>query len=182
MILYFSFEHGEQRIEQLSTIGIENSFATFKLTNGEVIRCNFYDTNGTKRFRPSIEPYYKKINGCIIVYDITKKSSFDEIEDYYIPKIKEKCKENTAILILGNKADQQNMRKVSFEEANQLASRYHYLYKETSCIKNINLTDVFKIIIEYTYKNFVKRLRVERNNNPPIRINNGISIRRCFRC
>lgn len=85
-------------------------------------------------------------------------------------------------MILGNKADQQNMRKVSFEEANQLASRYHYLYKETSCIKNINLTDVFKIIIEYTYKNFVKRLRVERNNNPPIRINNGISIRRCFRC
>ena len=181
MILCLSFEDGEKRIDQLSTIGIENSIIAFKLSNGEIIRCNFYDTNGTKRFRPSIEPYFKKINGCIIVYDVTKKSSFDEIEDYYIPKIKEKCTNNIPTLILGNKVDVEIMREISFEKAKQLASRHNYLYKETSCIENMNLTEVFRIIIEFIYLNLKKRVGTEGNNNQPIRIDNEEN-RRCLRC
>ena len=154
---------------------------TFKLSDGTIVGCNFYDTNGTQRYRSVNEALYKKVDGCIIIYDITNKNSFDEIENYFIPKIKEKCKENIPVLIIGNKIDMNDNRKVSTEEGKELASKYGFIFNETSSIENLNINDIFRIIIEIT-NNYCIKNREENENNNPIRIEHQIEQRRCFNC
>ena len=96
----------------------------------------------------------KKIDGCLIIYDITNRRSFEEIEKYYIPKLKEKCKKDIFILLLGNKNDLGDKRKISYEEGKELALKYNFFFKEVSCLENINVFLTFQKIIE---KLFMKR-------------------------
>ena len=184
----YSFEFGEQKTEQLSTNGIENIITDFTISNGEQVRCNFYDTNGTNRARPAIEPIYKKADGFLIVYDITNELSFKEIEYYFIPTIEEKCKESIPIIIVGNKTDKNDMRKISVTQGEELALRHHYLYKETSSIDNSNISDIFRIIIEHSY--FKIKEKINEDNNL-IQLNRNISLnnidniivgKKCLRC
>ena len=153
---------------------MEIIYNTFRLSDGTIIGCYFYDTNGTQRFRAVNESYYKKADGCIVIYDITSQNSFDEIEKYYIPNIKEKCKENIPTLILGNKIDMSDMRKVSVEKGKQLALKYCFLFNETSSIENTNLYDIFQIIIEITNE---KTQKIEHQVN----INNQVQRKICFK-
>ena len=184
----YSFEFGKQKTEQLSTNGIENIITDFTISNGEQVRCNFYDTNGTYRARLATEPIYKKADGFLIVYDITNELSFKEIEYYFIPTIEEKCKENIPILIVGNKTDKNEMRKISVTQGEELALNHHYLYKETSSIDNSNISDIFRIIIEHSY--FKIKEKINEDNNL-IQLNRNISLnnidniivgKKCLRC
>ena len=142
---------GHSMIDQLLTTGIDIKSNAFVLGDGSEIGCSIYDTNGTDRYKSLNETFYKKADGCLLVYDITNRRSFDQIKDYYIPKIKEKCHKNIIILLLGNKKDMKEMRKVSWEEGNALALENNYIFKEASCIENENVFDTFQNIIENTF-------------------------------
>lgn len=169
---------------QLSTMGLEEKYNIYKLSNGSIIGCTIFDTNGTDRYRFLNETYYKKIDGCLIVYDISNRRSFDEIEKYYIPKLKEKCKKNIVTVLLGNKKDMEDKRKISFEEGNELAKKYNFIFKEASCFENINVFDVFQTIIEKTF--YDKREDINNNQDEDsisLSIDRHINLnRRKFRC
>ena len=147
---------------------MEIIFSAFNLSNNKSVGCYFYDTNGTQRFRIVNETFYKKVDGCIIVYDVTNQKSFDEIEDYFIPTIKEKCIKNIPILLLGNKSDLKVLRKISVNQGEQLALKYNLIFKETSSVENSNINDIFRTIIEQTYYYCKDR---ERNDNDSITLN-----------
>ena len=110
------------------------------------------------------------------MYDITKRKEFNEIKDYFIVKVKELCKKNVKVILVGNKTDLENERKVSFEEGINLAYLNNYLFIETSCLKNENVYEVFEKIIEiyllsfkyseekikeYIKKNLEKEMKIE---------------------
>ena len=118
----------------------------------------------------------------MIVYDITNEISFEEIENYYIPTIEQKCKENIPIMIVGNKTDIDDMRKISVTQGKELASRHDYIYNETSCIDNSNLADIFRIIIEISYRKIKSRLQNNNNHMVQLNQNNQFGGRICFRC
>jgi len=117
---------------------MEIIFSSFNLSNNNPVGCYFYDTNGTQRFRVVNETFYKKVDGCIIVYDITNQKSFDEIENYFIPTIKENCVKNIPTFLLGNKSDLKYMRKISANQGEQLALKYNFIFRETSTVENSN--------------------------------------------
>ena len=168
--------------KQLSTIGIDQKYDEYQLTDDSIIGCTLIDTNGTDRYRLMNETFYKQADGLIIVYDITNRRSFDEIEKYYIPTLMEKCKRDIAIMLLGNKKDMENKRKVSFEEGSELASKYNFNFCEVSCFENNNVFDNFKKIIEATY--YEKR-KNWNNDNDSISLNSnrhGNLNRRRFKC
>jgi GTPase SAR1 family protein len=73
---------------QLATTGIEHNINKYMLSDGSIIYCSIIDTSGTERFRALNDNYYRQADGCILVYDITNERSFEEIRDYYIPKLK----------------------------------------------------------------------------------------------
>ena len=135
---------------QLATIGIEINPNKYRLSDGSIIECSILDTNGTERYRALNENYFRQADGCIIVYDITNQRSFDEIKEYYIPKLRDKCKENITTILLGNKKDKENERKISIEQGNQLAFENNFLFKETCCSERTNVSDAFQTIIEKT--------------------------------
>ena len=70
-----------------------------------------YNLSEKQKFNSLNESYYKKADAALLVYDITNQESFDKIKDYYRPKIKQFCKKNIHIILLGNKTDKEELRK-----------------------------------------------------------------------
>ena len=121
---------------------------TYKLADGAVINVHIWDTCGQERFNSIWEKYYKRADGILLVFDITNKPSFNKIKNFYVQKIKDNCKLNIPIILLGNKTDLIDEREVSQEEGINLAVNEEYIYKETSCLLNENVADAFETIIE----------------------------------
>ena len=125
-----------------------------------------YDTAGQERFNAINESYYQKADAILLVYDISNRKSFEQIRNYYCPKIEENCKKNIPIILLGNKADKENEREVSIEEGAELAVEHKFKFKETSCVKNENVADAFEALIEmwnveYRKKRIIQTMRSE---------------------
>jgi Ras-related protein Rab-11A len=108
------------------------------------------DTAGQEQFKALTERYYKKADCCLLVYDITKANSFEECKDYYNENIKQFCKENIKVILLGNKTDLADQREVTPEEGAEFAVKNDYIFMETSCLKNENVADAFETLIEIT--------------------------------
>ena len=131
-------------------MGYPNYFSTYKLSDGSLVNVNIQDTAGQEKFKSVSESYYRKADCCLLVYDITNRKSFDEVKDYYNENIKEKCKKKIKVILLGNKTDLEDQRKVQPEEGAGLALENDYIFMETSCLKNTNVSDAFETLIEIT--------------------------------
>ena len=178
--LIYSFELRCTMINQLSTMGLEEKYGVYSLTDGSIIGCTLLDTNGTERYRCLNEAYFKKADGCLIIYDITNKRSFEEIEKYYIPKLKEKCRKDIVVLLLGNKSDLEDMRKISYEEGSELALKYNFIFKEVSCLENINVVLIFQKIIETSF--YEKKKRWNNKDDTITLSSNRTNLNRTTKC
>ena len=107
-----------------------------------------YDTGGQERYRCINVTYYKRADAILLVYDISNKKSFEEIQNYYVSKIREICQEDIPILLLGNKTDLEGMRQVTKEQGIELAKNENYEFKESSCVQNLNVAGAFEALIE----------------------------------
>ena len=132
------------------------------------------EIGGAAIYRSAYESDYKKVDGFIVVFDITDKKSFEDIHDYFLPKIQDDGNDEIPVIIIGNKSDLKNSREVSIEDAFELASKYNYPYKETSCLNNTNLNEIFEYIIKSVkyyienkdpYVNHRNRIYLQNNNH-----------------
>ena len=131
----------------MTTMGFDSISKAFKLSDGTLINCFILDTGGTEEFRSLTTTYYRKADAILLIYDITKKDTFDEIKDYYSKEIRERCKINIPVILIGNKLDKENERAVSRKEALDLSYKEKYKYKETSCKTNANVDNAFETLI-----------------------------------
>jgi Ras-related protein Rab-11A len=100
--------------ESKSTLGIELSTKVFKVNNS-IIKVNIWDTAGEERYNSITAAYYKGANGAIIVYDVTKKETFDNVEKWY-KEIKLISEKNLSLILVGNKSDLNLLRRVDFND------------------------------------------------------------------
>ena len=133
---------------ELYTIGNPHSFETYQLSDGSLVNVKILDTVGQEKFKSISERYYKEADGCLLVYDISKRNTFDEIKGYYKEKIKENCKDDIKIILLGNKTDLEGEREVPPEEGAIFAAENGYMFMETSCLQNKYVADCFETLIE----------------------------------
>ena len=138
---------------------------TFQLCDGNIINCMIFDTAGQERFDTFNLIHYKKADAILLVYDISEKSSFNKIKNFYAQKIKEYCKKDIPILLLGNKTDKENNRQVTYEEGIALALQENYEFKESSCLQNINVAGAFENLIERWNFDYHRTLRINSENN-----------------
>ena len=136
---------------------------TYKLCDGGVITVHIRDTCGQERYDAIWVKYYKIADGILLVFDISDKKSFIKIKEYYVEKIRENCKKEIPIILLGNKTDLNSKREVSQEEAINLSINEEFIYKETSCLKNENVADAFETIIE------MWNIQNKKKNKTPIK-------------
>ena len=61
--------------------------------NGITVKLEIWDTAGQERYRTLVKNYYKGSKAAILVYDISKKDTFEELKNYWYNEIKENCPE-----------------------------------------------------------------------------------------
>ena len=120
-----------------ATVGVE--FGTKNiLINGKKIKIQIWDTAGEERYRSITSAYYKGAKGAFIVYDITRKQTFDDI-DKWRNELVNSCNKEVTIMLIGNKCDLEDQRKVSFEEGKEMCEKYELEYfMEISAKREIN--------------------------------------------
>ena len=136
-------------------------FQCVQLSDGSIIKLRVLDTAGQEKFNAINENYYRQADCCLLVYDITSRESFQRIKKYYIKKIKENCNNIKKVVLLGNKSDLKLERKVSVEEGSNLALENGYIFMESSCKDNYNVSDAFTALVEMTNNEYKKK----NNNN-----------------
>lgn len=114
------------------------------------IKLQLWDTAGQKRFVPIVQNYLKSTNGIILMYDVTNRNSFEDLENWYKEILDQKYSlEDTVIIIIGNKIDLESKREVTKEEGEKLAQEWKINFYEIST-KEINKNKINKIINDFT--------------------------------
>ena len=154
-------------LNSLTTIAYDLRTKTIQLKNGEKIRLKIWDTAGQERFQRLALQYVVNAQGIYLVYDITNKVSFQQI-DNWINLASQKVDVNKIpLIIVGNKNDLETSRVITYEEGKNLAQKYNATFYETSALKNINVQESFLDLIERVYEN-VKDL--DNQNNDVIKL------------
>ena len=140
-----------------NTIGLQSLFRTFQLSDGSLVNCQILDTAGLEQFNAINESYYRNADCCLLVYDITERKSFEECKNYYSEKLNEYSKTIIKIVLLGNKTDLEEERKIDSEEGANFAEENNYIFMETSCKDNYNVADAFTSLVEMTNAEYKKK-------------------------
>ena len=121
---------------------------------------------GLEKFKTLNNIYYRNADCFLLVYDITNKKSFEDSINFYIDKIRENCKKNYEILLIGNKIDLVGKSKIIPEKASIFSFENNCLFMETSCISNYNVYDAFQNLIEsFLLKRNIKEQEAEEDND-----------------
>ena len=117
-----------------------------------MIKLQIYDFSGQKKFSSVINPYYKKSDGILLVFDVTQESSFIALNDW-ITIIKEKAPQANIILV-GQKCDLFE-RVISEEKITELTEEFGIEYFETSAKNDYNINELFDNLIQQCmYNNY----------------------------
>jgi len=140
-----------------STIGIDFETKTIDLGT-DIIKLQIWDTAGQERFRSISRSYYRYSSAIIIVFDLTNRDSFNNLEKWIIEIEKSTGNEiddltNIEFVIIGNKADLFYKRQVDQKEIDALHDKYSFVYIETSAKENLGINDGLIELAKRIHKN-----------------------------
>ena len=110
-----------------------------------MVKLQIKDFSGQKKFSSLINPYYKEVNGIILVYDITQESSFNALNNW-LTIIKDQAPQANIVLV-GQKCDLIE-RVISEEKIKELTDEFGMEYFETSAKIDYNINEVFANLIQ----------------------------------
>ena len=127
------------------TIGVDFFYYRTNVNNIPV-KISVWDTAGHDNYRNIIKLYFKESQGAVLVYDITNRNSFLNLKNWIIQLNENEF--NGKVILVGNKCDSVNERRVTTEEGEQLALENDCLFIESSSKNNINIDSIFEKIVE----------------------------------
>ena len=146
-----------------ATVGVEFGTKDFKIDNN-IVKVQIWDTAGQERYRSITNAYYKGAKGSLLVYDITNPKSFENL-DKWLSDLKTNGEEKISIILIGNKSDLEEERKITTEQGKEKAEFYKLAFMETSALNGNNIEKAFNELITDVYKNhhelFEKQAKVE---------------------
>jgi small GTP-binding protein len=137
--------------QSIPTIAIEFCTKEIELYDGTKIKVQLWDTAGQERFKSLAMTYYRKAYGILLLFDVTKRSSFLACKNY-LEEVRTNSDKKCVVYLVGNKIDLINNREISTEEAENFAKKENIKYIETSAVKNMNVTDVFTSLLNNIYE------------------------------
>lgn len=144
------FTRNEFNLESKSTIGVE--FATRSVQcQGKTIKAQIWDTAGQERYRAITSAYYRGAVGALLVYDISKYNTFENVEKW-LRELRDHAEQNIVIMLVGNKSDLRHLRTVNTEEARAFAEKNDISFMETSALDCTNVEEAFQTILSEIYK------------------------------
>ncbi|CAL4224791.1 unnamed protein product, partial [Meganyctiphanes norvegica] len=127
---------------------------------GRFLMVSIWDTAGQERFNSLVRSFYRETHGFIIVYDITDRTSFQNIIKWH-DEIKKNADDDVDKLIVGNKCDLKDIREVSYQEAKSLAENLGIQYMETSAKDGLNVD----VILETLAASIAQRITPESTSS-----------------
>ena len=152
----------------LSTDGA--SYSTKIITKyGQTLQLDIWDTAGQERYRSLGKNFYKDAYIVILVYDITKQETFDNLKEIWYDELKKNGEENPILGIAGNKNDQyENDNIVNEEEARNFANSVDAIFQLVSAKTGDNIENFFNLLInEYFKLNYPEKVQniIDRRNS-----------------
>ncbi|KAK8612307.1 hypothetical protein V6N13_092423 [Hibiscus sabdariffa] len=145
------FTRNEFCLDSKSTIGVEFATRTLEV-EGKTVKAQIWDTAGQERYRAITSAYYRGAVGALLVYDITKRQTFDNTVRW-LKELREHAGSNIAVIMMvGNKSDLNHLRAVSKEDADSFAEKEGLLFFETSALGALNIDKAFQKILMDIYR------------------------------
>lgn len=158
------FVSGDYNKNMNSTDGA--SYATKKLVLPKLktsINLDIWDTAGQERYKSLTKFFYKDAAMIIMVYDVTLKTSFDNLKEYWYREVQELSEKNFVLGIAGNKSDLYEREQVSEKEAREYAKSINAVFGLTSAQNNTGIDQLFEDIgMKFLEPNFQEKM--EENN------------------
>ncbi len=143
--------------DQQSTTGGTFSTKSVICDNNRILKFEIWDTAGQERYRSLTKMFYKDANAAVLVYDITRKDSFEELQTYWAEQIKESSPPNIILAVAANKSDLFNKEVVDEGQARNFASSLGALFCTTTATTVESINDLFiQIAKKYTGCNEIR--------------------------
>ncbi|KAK1388493.1 Ras-related protein RABA3 [Heracleum sosnowskyi] len=142
-------------LDSKSTIGVEFQTRTVTI-NSKLIKAQIWDTAGQERYRAVTSAYYRGALGAMLVYDITKRQTFDHVARW-VEELRAHADNTIVIMLIGNKADLVDLRAVSTEDAIEFAEDQGLFFFETSALNGDNVEAAFFKLLKEIYKGVSKK-------------------------
>ena len=137
----------------MSTIGLDYKLKNVQLEDGKMVKIQVWDTAGQDRFRSITKNYYKGAHGIILIYDVTENKSFENVKNW-MNQIKEEVSEKVTIILVGNKIDDEEHRKITTEQGESMAKEFDIMFFECSAKTGENIEQTFKEVTMKIVENF----------------------------
>ncbi|XP_062379765.1 ras-related protein Rab-15-like [Sardina pilchardus] len=144
--LLWRFTDDDFHPSHISTIGIDFKMKTLDI-EGVRVRVQIWDTAGQERYQTVTKQYYRRAQGILLVYDVTNEHSFQDIVKW-ASDVDECAPERVKWILVGNKCDEEDRRRVTTEQGNKLAKTYGMDFFETSAFSNYNINESFTRLTE----------------------------------
>lgn len=170
------FKNGSFIEKHANTIGVDFSFKNV-VVDGKRVKLQIWDTAGQERFGTITKSYYRSANGVIIVYDITKRSSFLSVAKW-LEEIRKYSGSGIVITLVGNKADDETMREVEFKEAEVMCNYVPEVLfvLESSAKSNTNVEEAFFYLATELKKRHDSGILSQDEEEPTIRLGETTTI------
>ncbi|CAL9015023.1 unnamed protein product [Prunus brigantina] len=159
-----------------STIGVE--FQTQKIDiNGKEIKAQIWDTAGQERFRAVTSAYYRGAVGALLVYDISRRQTFDSI-GRWLNELHTHSDMNVVTILIGNKSDLKDAREVPTSEGKALAEAQGLFFMETSALDSSNVVAAFQMVVKEIYNILSRKVMIsqELKKQDPSWVGNGKTV------
>jgi small GTP-binding protein len=144
------FTRNEFNLESKSTIGVEFATRSIKVDD-KTVKAQIWDTAGQERYRAITSAYYRGAVGALLVYDIAKHLTYENVERW-LKELRDHADSNIVIMLVGNKSDLKHLRAVPTDEARDFAEKNNLSFIETSALDATNVENAFQNILTEIYR------------------------------
>ena len=129
---------------------------------GSLIRLIFWDIAGQDKYENCRQAYYEGCSGALLVYDITRHTTFINIESKWLKDILNNIKKKCTFLLIGNKVDLKNNKVVSYEDGKNLAEKIKAIdFIETSALNGENVDKAFLRLVHQILKQYGEDFEID---------------------
>ena len=153
--------------EKTATVGYDTISKDLEIENRK-LKLNIWDTCGQEQYRTINQMFVKNSKIALLVYDITKKETFNEIKNYWYNYIISSLGKNIIVGIAGNKCDLYEEEEVKTEEGKEFSESINAIFKETTAKNN----EAISQLIELLTKKYIETFSSIKGNND-VNVNNN---------
>ncbi|KAL5975951.1 Ras-related protein RABA4d [Asimina triloba] len=157
------FARNEFSLDSKATIGVEFQTRTLVIDH-KTIKAQIWDTAGQERYRAVTSAYYRGAVGAMLVYDMTKRQSFDHVARW-LEELRGHADKNIVIMLIGNKSDLGSLRAVPTEDAKDFSQTENLSFIETSALEATNVETAFLTVLTEIYRIVSKKALVANDEH-----------------